>query len=89
MAFLLPENIPSRSGVPDRLRQVARALRDFTPDQVTVWLRETMGGVPYLVVLDPRAGIMVLDALSLSAAGRRRRKKGRVFDSFDVVSIPT
>ena len=89
MAFLLPENIPSRSGVPDRLRQVARALRDFTPDHVTVWLRETMGGLPYLVVLDPEAGIMVLDAPSLSAAGRRRRKKGRVFDSFDAVSIPT
>lgn len=89
MAFLLPENIPSRSGVPDRLRQVARALRDFTPDRVTVWLRETMGGLPYLLVFDPTAGIMVLDAPSLSAAGRRRRQRGRVFDSLDAMNIPT
>lgn len=89
MAFLLPENIPSRSGVPERLRQTARALRDCAPDEVTVWLRETMGGLPYLVVLDPAAGIMVVDAPSLSATSRRRRHQGRVFDSFDAVSIPS
>jgi hypothetical protein len=89
MAFLLPENIPSRSGIPDRLRQTARALRDFTPDEVTVWLRETMAGLPYLIVLDPAAGILLLDAPSLSAKARRQRRRGRVFDSFDALSIPT
>ncbi len=89
MAFLLPENIPSRSGVTSRLRQVAGALRDHAPDDVTVWLRETMGGLPYLIVLDPGAGIILLDAPSLSAAARRRRGRGRVFDSFDALDIPT
>ena len=88
MAFLLPENIPSRSGVPDRLRQVARALRDFAPEQVTVWLRVTENGLPYLVTLDPAAGIMVIDAPSLSARGQARRRRGRVFDSFDMIRIP-
>ena len=88
MAFLLPENIPSRSGVPDRLRQVARALRDFTSEDVTVWLRETAGGFPYLIVLDPAAGIAVIDAPSLSAGRRRRRGLGRVFDSFDMIGVP-
>ena len=87
MAFLLPENIPSRSGVPDRLRQVARALRDFAPDQVTVWLRETESGLPYLVVLDPGSGIAVIDAPSLSSRGQARRSRGRVFDSFDMINI--
>ena len=89
MAFLLPENIPSRSGVTSRLRQVARALRDHAADDVTVWLRETTGGLPYLVVLGPGAGIVLLDAPSLSAAARRRRGRGRVFDSFDALNIPT
>ena len=87
MAFLLPENIPSRSGVPDRLRQVARALRDFTPERVTVWLRETESGLPYLVVLDPGSGIAVIDAPSLSSRGQARRRRGRVFDSFDMINI--
>ena len=88
MAFLLPENIPSRSGVPDRLRQVARALRDFAPEQVTVWLRETESGLPYLVALDPASGIVVIDAPSLSVRGQSQRRRGRVFDSFDMIRIP-
>ena len=88
MAFLLPENIPSRSGVPDRLRQVARALRDFAPEQVTVWLRETENGLPYLVALDPASGIVVIDAPSLSVRGQSQRRRGRVFDSFDMIRIP-
>lgn len=88
MAFLLPENIPSRSGVPTRLRHVARALREFTPEQITVWLRETAGGQPYLVVLDPAAGIMVIDAPQLSKRALSRRQRGRVFDSLDMASVP-
>ncbi|WP_428122255.1 3'-5' exonuclease [Candidatus Poriferisodalis sp.] len=87
MAFLLPENLASRSDVPFRLRGVARAFRHFTPDEVTVWLRETQAGPPYLVALDPACGIMVIDAPSLSARRRRRRRKG-VFDSPDMPGVP-
>ena len=86
MAFLLPENIPSQSGTPQQLRLVAKALRDSTPEQVTVWLRETDRGSKYLVVLDPTAGIAVIDAPSLSRPGRKRRD--RVFDSFDMIGVP-
>ena len=86
MAFLLPQNIPSRSGIPERLRQVAGALRDSTPEQVTVWLRETDRGIKYLVVLDPAAGIAVIDAPSLPRPGRKRRD--RAFDSFDMIHVP-
>lgn len=86
MAFLLPENIPSRSGIPERLRLVARALRDATPEQVTVWLRETDRGIKYLVVLDPAAGIAVIDAPSLLRQGHKRRD--RAFDSFDMIRVP-
>ena len=86
MAFLLPENLASRSGVPSRLRGAARAFRNFTSDDVTVWLRETHAGLPYLVVLDPTCGIMVVDAPSLST--RRRRRRDGVFDSLDMVGVP-
>ena len=84
MAFLHPENIPSRNDIPNRLQMVARCLRDLLPDDVTVWLERTRQGEDgalrkdfgdsfdgdddgeergsYLVVLDPSAGIAVLEA---------------------------
>ena len=86
MAFLLPENIPSRSAIPERLRLVARALRDSTPAQVTVWLRETDSGIKYLVALDPAAGIAVIDAPTLPSPSRKRRD--RAFDSLDMTFVP-
>ena len=88
MAFLLPDNIPSHSGVPARLREVARALKRFAPEEVTVWLRETDDGVQYLVLLDPGSGIMVIDAPRLLRRKRSRRSRGRVFDSFEMLRIP-
>lgn len=81
MAFLHPANIASRNDVPARLQTVAKCLREFLPDEVTVWLERTGDGErdalrrqfeqqrlegldedaePYLVVLDPEAGIAVL-----------------------------
>ena len=53
-----------------------------------MWLRETENGLPYLVALDPASGIMVIDAPPLSARDRARRRRGRVFDSFDMIRIP-
>ena len=44
MAYLQPENIPSRNDLPDRLQQVARAFRDLVADEVTVWLERTGDG---------------------------------------------
>ena len=87
MAFLAPENIPSRSGVPDRLRQVARALRDFMPQETTVWLEEDKEGPPYLEVLDPGAGIVVIEAPSVTTRGRSRRPGRRAFSEQDIVRI--
>ncbi|MCY4632512.1 MAG: AAA family ATPase [bacterium] len=93
MAFLQPENIPSRNDVPQHLQQVARALRDFLPDEVTVWLERTGDGdgtalrhqfdperqpagndpsEPYLVVLDPAAGIAIMEAPTVPRARRRQ-----------------
>jgi len=44
MAFLQPANIPSRHDVPARLQTVAKCLREFLPDEVTVWLEWTGDG---------------------------------------------
>lgn len=104
MAFLQPENIPSRNDVPQHLQQVARAFRDFLPDEVTVWLERTGDGdgaalsrefdqgdrptgndssEPYLVVLDPAAGIAVLEAPTVSRA-RRHLLRNRSLQSDQV-----
>ena len=44
MAFLIPQNIPSRNDLPARLQAVARALRDSLPDEATVWLERSGTG---------------------------------------------
>ena len=43
MASLIPENIPSRNDVPERLKTAARLLRDATPKDILVSL-ERIGG---------------------------------------------
>ncbi len=97
MAFLQPKNIPSRNDLPARLQSVAKALREFLPDEVTVWLERTGQGdtaalqrqfedLPradgegddseaYLVMLDPEAGVAVLEAPLLTRGRWGRRKK--------------
>ena len=96
MAFLQPANIPSRNDVPARLQTVAKCLREFLPDEVTVWLERTGegerralrkefeqprfeglddigdAGEPYLVVLDPAAGVAVLEVPRVPASGMQR-----------------
>lgn len=97
MAFLQPENLASRSDVPERLHEVARHLRDDLPDEVTVWLERTKEGEAaalrrefvgattsgddgdcYLVVLDPQAGIAVLEAPSRRQITASRRRRARL-----------
>lgn len=62
-AFLIPENIATRDDLPSTLRSVAQALRDSLPEDVTVWLEGEREGDPYLLVLDPSCGALVLDAV--------------------------
>ena len=102
MASLIPENIPSRNDVPERLRTAARLLRDATPQDVVVSLERTgddsasaqrrdlgyeasdsnSGSVPYLIVFDPAAGVLVLEAPNLRSrgAGKHGRYRRRPVD---------
>ncbi len=84
-AFLIPKNIASRSSLPDRLRQVARALRDHMPEETTVWLQSPEGSSPYLEVLDPGAGIAVISAPFINP--RRRKRRLRRFSKVELVAI--
>ncbi len=90
MAFLIPENLASRSDVPERFRIVAAALREQLPDDVTVWLehfsldaqlappRSLRGqgesSVPFLAIVLPRHGLLWLDVL---AGGSRALEQQR------------
>lgn len=78
MAFLLPENIPSRNDISRRLQNVARAVRDHLPEEVTVWLREEKDekgeAYRFLVLLDPAAGILVIEAPPERSRQAKRRK---------------
>ena len=97
MASLIPENIPSRNDIPERLKTAARLLRDATPHDVVVSLERTgddtaaaqrrdlgyeasdtsSGSVPYLVVFDPAAGILVLESPTLRPLGANKRGRFR------------
>lgn len=97
MASLIPENIPSRNDIPERLKTAARLLRDATPRDVVVSLERTGDGtaaaqrrdlgyeasdtssesVPYLVVFDPAAGILVLESPTLRPLGANKRSRFR------------
>lgn len=82
MAYLIPENLASRSDVPARIGSVAAALRDQLPDDVTVWLEHTSpdrfasdltvadAEQPdfHLAVALPRHGLLLADVLG---GGRR------------------
>lgn len=97
MANLIPENIPSRNDIPERLRTAARLLREALPGDVVVSLERTgddpaaaqrkdLGyevsgsnseSVPYLVVFDPAAGILVLESPTLRPLGANKRRRFR------------
>lgn len=82
MAYLIPENLASRSDIPARIGSVAAALRDQLPDDVTVWLERTNpdrlaldlaaadANQPdfHLAVALPRHGLLLADVLE---GGRR------------------
>ncbi len=84
MAFLIPENLPSRSDVPARFQSIAAALRDQLDDAATVWLENLAVEAqlnlpltgspdieqekPFLAVAVPGSGLLLIDVLE---GGRR------------------
>ena len=64
MAFLIPDNLKSRSDVPHIIQKVAGAFEVGLADNVTVWyepLYDPKGEKPHFVVLLPDHGICVLE----------------------------
>jgi hypothetical protein len=70
MAYLIPENIPSRSDIPAAVQDIARTLRDHVDENVTVWYEE--GEAPLLIILDPSAGLLLLEVSALSPRDLKR-----------------
>lgn len=68
MAFLIPENLASRSDVRRAVQEVAKLLRDATGEELTVYLDVDAEDAP-LWVLDPAHGLLALYVLE---SGRRR-----------------
>ena len=74
MGYLIPENIPSRSDLPESVQNVAAYLRDNVDDEVTVWLESTDTETCGLLILDPAAGLVLVDCPRQSDLGLRRRR---------------
>ena len=68
MAFLLPENLPSRSDVPQAVRDMAAVLRDHLGDDSTVWL-DHEDDQPFLIVFKPQCGIVLIHVVEGGARG--------------------
>lgn len=89
MAYLIPENLASRSDVPARIGSVAAALRDQLPDNVTVWLEHTSHERLALDLADadanqpdfhlaaalPRHGLLLMDVLEGGRRALAQRKR--------------
>jgi hypothetical protein len=68
MAYLIPTNLGSRADVPAVVQQVATGLRDLVSEDVTV-VYDAREDTPALVVIDPQAGVMLLDCVEGGASG--------------------
>lgn len=81
MAFLIPDNLRSRSGVPGGVRRVASAFKIGLGESVTVWyepLYDPKGEKPHFVVLLPDQGIVVLEVLEVKHGGLLGVLRGRL-----------
>lgn len=70
MAFLIPENLRSRSDILPGVSRLARLLQDSLDDAATVWyepLFDPDGDRPDVVVLVPDVGVLVLEVLEAKA----------------------
>jgi hypothetical protein len=81
MAFLIPDNLKTRSGVPEAIKRVARAFEVGLDESAVVWyepLYDPSGDKPHLVVLIPDRGIVVLEALEVKTGGLLGALRGRI-----------
>ena len=68
MAYLIPNNLGSRSDVPAAVQQLATAFRELTDDDVTVvWDVDQPDGA--IEVIDPHAGVLIIDVVEGGARG--------------------
>ena len=66
MAFLIPDNLKSRSDESTAVKKVASALQTALDEDVTVWFEPLFRpGGSHFVVIDPRLGVLVLQLPSL------------------------
>ncbi|MBA3302468.1 MAG: hypothetical protein H0U26_01195, partial [Acidimicrobiia bacterium] len=81
MAFLIPENLRTRSGVPAGVCRGARVLHEALDDDATVWyepLFDDSGKRPDLVALVPDVGVLVIEVLEEKAGAMRGVRNGRI-----------
>lgn len=81
MAFLIPDNLKSRTDVPASIQRVARAFEVGLGDDVSVWyepLYDPSGEKPHLIVLFPSWGIVVLEVLEVKSGGLLGVLRGKV-----------
>jgi len=81
VAFLIPDNLKSRSDVPAGIRRTAGAFQIGLDEDVTVWyepLYDPSGERPHLVLLLPQWGIIVLEALEVRSGGLLGVLRGRL-----------
>ena len=81
MAFLIPENIRTRSDVPAGVSRTARVLQDALEDSSTVWyepLFDVGGERPDFVVLVPDVGILVLEVLEEKSGAIKDIRDGKL-----------
>lgn len=81
MAFLIPDNLRSRSDVPTGVKRAASAFQVGLDDTAVVWyepLYDPAGEKPHLVVLLPDRGIVVLEALEARAGGVLGVLRGKI-----------
>lgn len=70
MAFLIPENLKTKTEIPAAVRRVVSSLQVGLDDTCTVWyepLFDPKGEKPHLVVLLPNRGIVILEVIEFQS----------------------
>lgn len=88
LAFLIPDNLKSRSDVPSHIRRVADAFQIGLDESATLWyepLYDPEGERPHFVLFAPDRGIVVFEVLSSDASGVLGAMRGKVHLKVDGV----